>query len=164
MISKKMEAILNKQMNSELYNSNLYLAMAAWFETQNLTGLAHWMKVQAGEECGHAMRFYDHMKERRGVILVSAVPAVPLKYKSPFHAFEEAYKHEVSVSVAINKMVETASAEKDYATAIMLHWFVSEQVEEESATEAIVQQLKMAGDSKASLMRIDHQFGKRKAA
>ncbi|OGS56498.1 MAG: ferritin [Elusimicrobia bacterium RIFOXYB2_FULL_62_6] len=163
MISKKMEEILNKQMNAEFYNSSLYLAMAAWFEGQNLPGLAHWMEVQAGEERGHAMRFYNHIKERRGVILVSGVDAVPVNYKSPLHAFEAAYAHEVKVSAAIDKIVEAAGAEKDFATAVMLQWFVSEQVEEEASTDAAVQQLKMAGESKGGLMQIDHHLGKRKA-
>ncbi|MDD5303101.1 MAG: ferritin [Elusimicrobia bacterium] len=163
MIGKKMEEMLNKRMNSEFYNSNLYLAMAAWFEAQNLPGLAHWMEVQAGEERGHAMRFYNHIKERRGTIMLSGVPAVPVKYKSPLHAFEEAFNHEVEVSADINKAAEAAGAEKDFATAIMLQWFVTQQVEEEASTAAIVQQLRMAGDSKGGLMQIDHHLGKRKA-
>jgi len=161
MISEKMEDLLNRQMNAEFYNSNLYLAMAAWFETRNLKGLAHWLEVQAEEERGHAMRFYEHLKERSGTILLSEVPAVPVKYKSALHAFEEAYNHEVAVSAAINKMLEEAGAEKDFATTLMLQWFVNEQVEEENGTNAVVQKLKMAGDSRSGLMQIDHDLGKR---
>lgn len=164
MMNKKMEEMLNKQMNAEFYNSNLYLAMAAWFESQNLTGLAHWMEVQAGEERGHAMRFYNHIKDRRGAILLSEVVAVPVKYESPLNAFEAAFKHEVKVSADINKMVEIASAEKDFATVLMLQWFVNEQVEEEANTDTVVQQLRMAGDSKGGLMQIDHHQGKRQGS
>ncbi|MFA5058311.1 MAG: ferritin [Opitutaceae bacterium] len=162
MVSDKMEEMLNEQMNAEFYNSNLYLAMAAWFEAQNLAGLAHWMEVQAAEERGHAMRFYNHIRERRGTILLSEVAAVPVKYKSPLNAFEDAFGHEVKVSAAINRMVEAANAEKDYATALMLQWFVNEQVEEEAGTNAVVQQLRRVGDSEDGLMQIDHHLGKRK--
>ncbi len=160
---KKIEALLNKQMNAEFYNSHLYLAMAAWFEGQNLTGFARWMEIQAEEERGHALRFYKHLKERRAAALVSEVPAVPVRYKSPLEALTAAYDHEVFVSKEINKMMDAALAGKDYAAAQMLQWFVTEQVEEEAQTDAIVQQLKMAGESKGGLMQIDHHLGKRKA-
>lgn len=161
--NKKIEALLNKQMNAEFYNSHLYQAMAGWFEGQNLPGFASWMEIQAGEEHGHAMRFYNHLKERRGNILVGAVPAVPVKYKGALDAIQSALDHEVFVSQEINKMMETALDEKDFAAVEMLRWFVTEQVEEEANVDAILQQLKMVGESKGSLMYIDRHVGKRKA-
>ncbi len=162
--SKKMEALLNKQMNAEFYNSHLYLAMAGWFEGQGLPGFAQWMEVQASEEREHAFKFYNHLKERRGNILVGPVPAAPTKYKSALAAMQAAFDHEVFVSQEINKMMADALAEKDYATVEMLRWFVTEQVEEEANTDAILQQLKMIGESRGSLMYIDRHVGKRKAA
>ena len=162
--NKKMEALLNKQMNAEFYNSHLYLAMAGWFEGQGLPGFAQWMGVQAEEERAHAMKFYNHLKERRAGILVGAVPAAPAKYKSALEAIQAAFDHEVAVSQEINKMMEAALAEKDFAAVELLRWFVTEQVEEEANTDAILQQLKMIGNSLGSLMYIDRHVGKRKAA
>jgi ferritin len=159
-----MEALLNKQMNAEFYNSQLYMAMAGWFEGQNLPGFASWMEIQAVEERGHAMKFYNHLKERRGAIAVGGVPAAPVKYKSALDAIQAAFDHEVHVSQEINKLMEAALAEKDFAAVEMLRWFVTEQVEEEANVDAILQQLKMVGESKGSLMYIDRHVGKRKAA
>ena len=161
--NKKMEALLNKQMNAEFYNSHLYQAMAGWFESQNLPGFAVWLEGQAEEERKHALKFYSHLKERRGAILVGPVPAVPTKYKSALDAFQAAYDHEVHVSQEINKLMDAALADKDYAMAKMLDWFITEQVEEEASTDAILQQLKMIGPSLGSLMYIDRHVGKRKA-
>ncbi len=161
--SKKMEELLNKQMNAEFYNSHLYQAMAGWFEGEGLPGFAAWMEVQASEEREHALKFYNHLKERRGKIVVGAVPAAPSRYKSALDAFQAAFDHEVSVSKEINKLMETALAEKDYAAVELLRWFVTEQVEEEAQTDAVVQQLKMIGPSQGSLMYIDRHLGKRKA-
>ena len=163
MMNKKVEAAMNKQMNAEFYNSHLYLAMAAWFESQNLPGFAHWMSKQAEEERGHALRFYGQLKDRRGAIAVAAVEAPPAGYRSPLAAIEAAFSHEAKVSEAINEMVSAATAEKDYTTVNFLQYFISEQVEEEAQTDAIVQQLRMAGDSKGALMQIDHHLGKRAA-
>ena len=161
--NKKIEAMFNKQMNAEFYNSHLYLAMAGWFEGQGLPGFAQWMEVQAEEERENAMKFYNHLKERRANILVGEVPAAPTKYKSALDAFQAAFDHEVFVSKEINKMMEAALAEKDFAAVELLRWFVTEQVEEEAQTDAVVQQLKMIGPSLGSLMYIDRHLGKRKA-
>ncbi|NLI10311.1 MAG: ferritin [Elusimicrobia bacterium] len=160
--NKKMEEMLNKQMNAEFYNSHLYMAMAAWFENQNLPGFASWMEVQAEEERKHALKFYNHLKERRGNIKVSQVPQPPANYKNALDVFQSALDHEIAVSKEINKMMEAALAEKDYAAVQLLNWFVSEQVEEEAQTDAVVQQLKMIGESRGSLMYIDRHLAKRK--
>ena len=73
MMTSKMEKALNEQINEELYSAYLYLAMSAWFESQNLPGFAAWMKVQAREENAHAMKFFDFLHERRGRVLLKAV-------------------------------------------------------------------------------------------
>jgi len=49
----------------------------------------------------------------------------------------------------------------DHATELALQWFVTEQVEEEDSAGRAVEQLKMAGDSTAALLMLDHRFGER---
>jgi ferritin len=55
MISEKMQKALNEQINAEIFSSYLYLSMAAYFEQENWTGFAHWMKKQSDEEYKHAI-------------------------------------------------------------------------------------------------------------
>jgi ferritin len=50
-----MQDAMNEQINKEFFSSYLYLSMAAYFEERNLSGFAHWMRMQADEERGHAM-------------------------------------------------------------------------------------------------------------
>ena len=69
-IKKKMADAMNKQLNAELYSSYLYLSMAAYFDSLNLKGMAQWMKGQATEEQGHAMRFYSFINDRGGRIVL----------------------------------------------------------------------------------------------
>ncbi len=73
MMTSKMEKALNEQINEELYSAYLYLAMSAWFESQNLPGFASWMKVQAREENTHAMKLFDFLHERRSRVVLKAV-------------------------------------------------------------------------------------------
>jgi ferritin len=162
MLTEKMEKALNEQINEELYSSYLYLAMSAWFESQNLPGFAAWMKVQAREEHGHAMKFFEFIHERRGMVALKAIKEPAREWKSPLAAFEAALGHEQHITGRINDLVNGAIAEKDHATAAFLQWFVTEQVEEEASADRIVQILKMAANAPGALLMLDHQMGERK--
>jgi ferritin len=162
MLSKKIENAINKQINAELWSAYLYLSMSAHFESINLGGFANWMRVQAQEELGHAMKFYHHVIERRGRVTVAAIAAPSISWKSPMNAFEDAFKHEQKVTGMINDLANMAAGEKDHATANMLQWFIDEQIEEELSTDAIVQKLKMIGTNTGGLYMLDRELAQRK--
>ena len=161
MIDGRMQEALNKHINAELYSSYLYLSMSAHFQSINLTGFAHWMRVQAREELSHALKFYDHVIERGGTVSLQPVEAPASRWDSPLAAFEDAYRHEQKVTGLINQLVDDAVQTRDHATNNFLQWFVAEQVEEEAAAEAIVQKLKLVGDAPGGLLMIDHELGER---
>lgn len=161
MLSDRMTKALNDQINAELYSAYIYLAMAAYFEEQNLPGASSWMRHQAQEEVEHAMKFFRFVNERRGRVVLAAVDRPQVEWESPLAAFEEAFRHEQYVSGRIHSLVELAQAEKDYATASFLTWFVDEQVEEEAAADGIVQKLRLVGEAKHGLFMIDRELGER---
>ncbi|MCX7847794.1 MAG: ferritin [bacterium] len=164
MLSETMQNAFNNQLNAEMFSSNLYLSMAAYLESINLPGFAHWMEIQAQEELGHALKIYKYINERRGRAWVRGVESPQGTWNSPLEVFEHALKHEQYVTASINKLVEMATLEKDTASQVFLHWFVNEQVEEEKNADSIVQQLKMIGSSVGALLVLDHHLGKREAA
>ena len=90
MISKKMQDAFVDQINEELFSSYLYLSMAAWFESQNLRGMATWMYVQAGEEREHGMKFFDAVVERGGRVKLAAIKEPQFEWKTPLEAFQAA--------------------------------------------------------------------------
>jgi len=151
---------LNEQIQAELYSSYLYLSMAAYFANNNLNGFAHWMKKQAMEEYGHAMKFFDYIYERNGQVELQTIQQPPREWSSPKHAMEETYKHECYISERIYQLVDVAMQEKDHATLNFLQWFVAEQVEEESTVLAIVQQLNMV-EGNIGLLMIDRELKNR---
>jgi len=161
-ISNEMCDALNGQIGEELFSEYLYLSMSAWFESENLPGFANWMRVQAGEEHEHAMRFYKYIVERQGKVSLEAIKKPKGEWKSPLEAFEEAYKHENHITKCISGLMDQAIDSKDHATASMLKWFVDEQVEEEASADEIVKKLEMIRDSKQGLLMLDHQMAARK--
>lgn len=161
MISKTMEKALNEQIREELGSAYLYLAMAAYFHSLNLPGMAHWMEVQVQEEYGHALRIYKHVVERGGRVRLEALSEPKFEWASPLEAWKAAYDHERSISNRIHRLVELARQEKDYPAEVMLQWFVAEQVEEEDQTRRIVEMLERIGESGRGLLWLDKELGKR---
>lgn len=161
MISKKMEDALNAQINAELYSAYLYLSMAAWFESQNLMGFAHWLKVQTQEEMVHGLKFFNFVNDRGGKVKLAAIAAPEVKWKSPLDAFEFTYKHEQKVTGLINNLVDIAQTEKDRASQVFLDWFVNEQVEEEKSASEIAQKLKMIGVNTSALYMLNQELAAR---
>ncbi len=62
----------------------------------------------------------------------------------------------------IYDLMNLAGAEKDGAAHDFLEWFCREQVEEESAAQLNVSQLKLVGDG-VGIYLYDQQLGQRKA-
>ena len=161
MVSKKLEAALNAQLNAELYSAYLYLSMAAQFEAVNLKGFAHWMRAQAKEEQTHAMKFYDHIADRQGRVTLTAIAAPPTEWASPLAAFEYTLTHEQKVTGMIHDLVALATEEKDSAADVFLQWFVSEQVEEEASADEVLQTIKKTGDDVSGLTMLDRALAQR---
>lgn len=161
MLTKKIQDALNKQLNNELYSSYVYLSMSAYFQASNLPGFAHWMAVQSKEENKHAMKFYSHIVENGGRVILEAIAKPATDYKSPLDVMKKALEQEKGVTASINAIYELAQKEKDYPTHVMLQWFITEQVEEEKTAGDIIEMLKMIGDAPAGLIMADRQLGAR---
>jgi len=161
MLSKTLLKAFNDQINQEFSSSYLYLSMAAYAESQNLPGFAHWLKIQTKEESGHAMKLYTFINERGGRVELQKIEQPPLEFKSPTALFEEVLKHEQKITGLINNLYELALKEKDYAAQVLLHDFIGEQVEEEASASAILETLKMAGEKGHALIMMDRQLARR---
>ncbi|NMB83199.1 MAG: ferritin, partial [Ignavibacteria bacterium] len=105
MVSEKMQKALNDQINAELFSSYLYLSMAAYFEAENWTGFAAWMKKQSGEEYEHAMKFFHYLTEVGKKVNLESLEKPKTEWKSSQEAFEEALKHEIYITNRINDLV-----------------------------------------------------------
>ena len=161
MINKAMQDAMNEQINKEMFSSYLYLSMAAYFEDKNLPGFANWMRVQADEEREHAMKFYDFILERGGRVQLKAIEAPKTDWDSNLEVAEEVAAHEAKVTASINDLYELALKEKDYPAQVILQWFITEQVEEESSAAQIVADLKLIEERGTAVLMLDKQLGKR---
>jgi ferritin len=160
-INKKVEDVLNKQVNAEFWSAYLYLSMSAWCESKGFKGFASWMLVQFKEETSHALKIMNFVISRSGEIKLQPIKAVETSWTSFLNLFEETYKHECKVTEMINSCYEVATTEKDYATATMLQWFINEQTEEENNALEIADKLKLIGEKSGGIFYLDKKLGSR---
>ncbi len=163
MLSKKLQDAINDQIKHELYAAYLYLSMSAHFEAVNQPGFARWMRLQSQEEASHAMKLFDFIHDRGGRVVLQAIAQPPGEFKSPLEVFQQALEHEQKVTGMIHRLYELAGKENDYATQVMLQWFITEQVEEEKTAGDVVEQLRSIGEQPAALFMLDRQLGARES-
>lgn len=161
MLSKKIQAALNEQINAELWSAYLYLSMSAHFAADGKPGFASWMNVQFKEEQDHAMKIFNFIISRGGQVTLKPIAEVKTSWASPLDAFEDTLAHEQVVTGMINDLYALSAAEKDYATQSMLSWFVDEQVEEEETAQGIIDALKMIKDNGFGIYTLDKELGAR---
>ena len=161
MINKKMFDAMNEQIKNELESAYIYLSMVGYFHSQNLDGMAHWMRVQVHEETIHAMKFFDHLINRGASVTLLNLKQIKTTWKTPLEAWKDAYAHEQFITAKIHDLLKIARKENDYTAEPLLNWFINEQIEEENNTDKISRQLEMVGSSKDGLFMLDRELGVR---
>ena len=164
MIGQRMKEAMNEQVMHETFSAYLYASIAAYFHAKSLDGMAQWMKAQAQEELGHALRFFNHIVERGGRVELLAIEKPQAEWDSPLAAFQAALAHEEFITGRIDELASIADEENDRAAGILLQWFVTEQVEEEDSVSKVIGMLEIVGDKGPGLLMADRELGQRVAA
>ena len=160
-IKSEVSDALNEQIKHEFYSSYLYLSMAGSFEVAEHPGFARWMRQQSEEEREHAMKFFDFLLDRGEHVQLQAIDQPPYAFRSPLDTFEQALEHEKEITSRIHQLYELSLQKNDYPAQVFLHWFVTEQVEEEKTATEVVERLRMAGEDGAALLLLDKELGER---
>ncbi|PLX73977.1 MAG: ferritin [Desulfuromonas sp.] len=161
MFSDQLLDAMNEQMKNEFLSGYLYLAMAGYFEHEDLPGIANWMRVQALEELTHGEKFFNFICEAGGRSDLRAIDAPQNDYASPLDCFVYSLNHEKFVTDRINNLMDMARDERNHAAQIFLQWFVTEQVEEEASFGLILKKLERIGDDGNGLLRLDEELAQR---
>lgn len=161
MLSEKLVTAINDQIQYEVYSAFTYKAMQAYFEGEDLPGMANWMNIQFQEEMSHAEKMFNFVCETGSRVVLQGMEAPRNEYSSPLEAFEVSLEHEQSVTSRINNLMDLAVEEKNHAAQIFLQWFVTEQIEEEASVGQIITKLKRVKDDGRGLMMIDQELASR---
>lgn len=158
MISSKIEAALNRQIDLEGFSSMYYLAMGSWAEVKGYKGVALFLYHHSDEERMHMLKLFRYINDRGGHAIVPPFAAPQKDFKNIREIFDIVHSHEIKVSNEINALVELCIQEKDYTTHNFLQWYVTEQIEEESLAREIIDKLNLIGEDKGGMYLFDRDL------
>jgi ferritin len=161
MISEKLFTKLNSQINFEYHSANVYLAMAAFCESENLSGFANFFHVQVEEERFHASRFFTYINEMQGRVTIKGMPDPENDFNTILDVFKASLSHEKIVTSRIYELMDIATEEREHATISYLKWFIDEQVEEENTLINIIKKLERIGDDASAFYALDAELAAR---
>lgn len=155
-ISLEMVKAINEQISHEAFSSNAYTAIGSWCERTGYDGSAKFFFEQAAEENGHMLKFIHYLNNAGYEAVIPGIEKPPGSFNSLESAFQFGLESERKVTKEIYELVDIAAKEKDYSTYSFLQWFVTEQTEEETLFQTILQKFELLGrDDKLAIYQID---------
>ncbi|MCP9493872.1 MAG: ferritin [Pyrinomonadaceae bacterium MAG19_C2-C3] len=147
LLSAALNDALNQQVGNEFGASLQYVAIAAYFDSDNLPVLARHFYTQATEERDHAMRFVKFIMDAGGRLEIPAIPAPRSDFSSAQEAVQLSLDWERTVTQQVNALVDRAIKDNDHISRNFLEWFVNEQLEEMASMETLLGMVRRAGDA-----------------
>lgn len=161
MLSKKLHAAINEQINAELWSAYLYLSMSLDAENKGLKGVANWFFVQWQEEQDHARILMNYLSSRDCKVELKPIAEVRTEWDSVLEMFQETLKHEKVVTGLINNLAAIAADDKDFASSNMLVWFIDEQIEEEESARDMIFAVESVEGNKYGMYQLDKELATR---
>ncbi|MGH2348056.1 MAG: ferritin [bacterium] len=146
LISEKINAAINEQIGREFGASLQYVAIAGYFDAENLPQLASYFHKQADEEREHALKFVRFIADTGGRVAVPAVSAAKSQFSSAEEAVKLSLEWEEKVTQQIYDLVNLAAKEGNWITHHFLQWYVDEQLEEVSSMDLLLDTVRRAKD------------------
>ena len=144
-LSSVMVEMLVKQMSAELANHALYMTFANYFEVEGLPKLGIYWRGRAKEEYLHHSWIFEYLTENDALFQYPPVPPIKVDIVDRIMPFAATVDREIETTMSINKIVDQAQKEGDWATFQWLNgddedtgMLVKEQVEEESISRTIL--------------------------
>merc|ERR1712168_1788472 len=157
--SEACEALVNKQINMELYASYVYHSMAYHFDRDDiaLEGFHEYFNKESGEEREHAEKLMKYQNSRGGRIVLQDIKAPALDWNDHVTALEDALALEKKVNESLLAMHQTASDNNDAHLADFLESeFLDEQVEAINKLSKLITNAKRCGDG-LGVYQFDHE-------
>ena len=160
-MNDKIKALLNEQINKELYSAYLYLDFSNYFEDRGLDGFANWYFIQAQEERDHAMLFYRYLQNNGIKVQLEAIDKPDKVFADKKAPLAATLEHEMYVTSLINDIYAAAYDARDFRSMQFLDWFVKEQGEEEKNANDLIAKMELFGDDAKSLYMLNSELGAR---
>lgn len=136
---------MQDQIRNEFTASQQYIAIAVYFDDEDLPQLAAHFYRQAVEERNHAMMLVRYLLDRGIRVEIPGTDAVRNDFGSVHDAVALALDLERGVTEQISAMASAARDEHDYLGEQFMQWFLKEQIEEVSSMTTLLRTVDRAG-------------------
>ncbi|TCO64543.1 ferritin [Actinocrispum wychmicini] len=143
-MTSKFHELLQQQIRSEFTASQQYIAVAVWFDDQDLPQLAKHFYHQALEERNHAMMIVQYLLDTGLKVTIPGVDEVRNDFTAAVELVELALAQERQVTDEIIRLAKTARDEDDYKGEQFMQWFLKEQTEEVAQMSTLLNVVKRA--------------------
>jgi ferritin len=126
----KFHSMLQEQVRHEFTASQQYLAVAVWYDGQDLPRLAKHFYRQALEERNHAMMIVQYLLDNDIAPAITGIDEVRNDFAEAADPVSLALQQEKGVTEEIINLAKIARDEDDYKGEQFMQWFLKEQVEE----------------------------------
>jgi ferritin len=132
------DQMLTRQVGNEFAASHQYIAVAVWFDSQDLPQLAKHFYRQSLEERNHAMMIVRYILDRNLPLVIPEVGTVRNEFADVHEPLALALAQEQEVTEQIKALFAAARAENDALGEQFMLWFLKEQVEEVASMTTLV--------------------------
>lgn len=126
----KFYRLLVDQVRHEFTASHQYVAIATWFDDQDLPQLARLFYEQSLEERDHAMMIVRYLLDMDIDFALPNVGEIVTDFSTPRDLVALALQQEREVTAQFQRLAKVARDEDEYIGEQFLQWFLQEQVEE----------------------------------
>ena len=132
-ISERFAEALNAQIANEFAAAHQYTAIAAYYAQETYPRLSKFFYDQADEEREHALKMVNYLLDRDVKADIGAVAQPQTDFADHVAPINLALEQEKRVTVQISELFKIARETNDFTSEQFIHWFLEEQVEEESS-------------------------------
>ncbi|HVK20033.1 MAG TPA: ferritin-like domain-containing protein [Actinokineospora sp.] len=143
-MTSRFDKLLQDQIRNEFTASQQYVALAVWFDGQDLPQLAKHFYRQALEERTHAMMIIQYLLDNDVDVTVPGIDPVRNDFSEASELIALALEQERQVTDDVIALAKVARDEDDYMGEQFMQWFLKEQVEEVSQMSTLLNVLKRA--------------------
>ena len=147
MTGRQFIELLDAQVGNEFDAHQQYIALAVWYDSQDLPQLARYFYRQAVEERNHAMMIVRYMLDRDLTVTIRAGGPVHTEFADVTEPIALAVQQENTVTSQIEALFRAARDDGDALGEQFLLWFLKEQVEEVASMSTLLMIARRAKDN-----------------
>ena len=148
---------LNEQIGHEFGASQQYVAIAVYYDSENLPQLAAHFYRQAVEERNHAMMMVQYLLDADQQVSIPGTEAPRTSFGDAVAPVSLALEQEKRVTDQIVELVKLAREEGELVGEQFLHWFLQEQREE---VASMTELLAVVERGKVNLLQVEEHVAR----